>query len=159
MKLKLKPFKQTPGYCGPASLKIVLKYYGYDYSELKLARLMNSNRKKGWSEEAVANAARKIGMNAYYKNNSSIEELTRLNKEGIPVIVGWFAPESAFGHYSVVKDINKYFITLADPRRIKERKLPLWRFKLRWFDLNNTPPKSKRDLNVRPIVVVMQKKK
>ncbi|MFH1637788.1 MAG: cysteine peptidase family C39 domain-containing protein [Candidatus Woesearchaeota archaeon] len=37
--LKIKPFRQKSGFCGPASLKIVLKYYGIRKREKELAKL------------------------------------------------------------------------------------------------------------------------
>lgn len=40
--LKLKPFQETlnASMCGPASLKIVLNYYGVEATEKELARLV-----------------------------------------------------------------------------------------------------------------------
>ena len=42
--LKIKPFQETlnASMCGPASLKIVLKYYGIEVTEKELARLKRS---------------------------------------------------------------------------------------------------------------------
>jgi len=42
--IKLKPFRQTPGLCGPASLKMVMDYYGVSVSEKEIARVAGSTR-------------------------------------------------------------------------------------------------------------------
>ncbi|MBW2996858.1 C39 family peptidase [Candidatus Woesearchaeota archaeon] len=131
--LKLKPYKQSRGYCGPACLKMVLGYYGVVKSERTLAKMTKTSRTKGCEEKNIVAAAKKLGFKAYVKQKSSIAELRRLVRKGIPVIVDWFSPEEA-GHYSVVVGFEKDNIILADPHfgRIKKHKID-W-FSDRWFD-------------------------
>jgi hypothetical protein len=45
--------------------------------------------------------SKKLGLDAYIKENSSIEELKGLVDKDIPVIVAWHSPEEG-GHYSIV---------------------------------------------------------
>jgi len=132
--IKLKLFKQTKGYCGPASLKMVLSAYGMTKSEDYLAKLTKSSRKKGCSEENIVKAAKKLGFKGYVKENSSIKEVKSLLKKGIPVIVDWFSSEEA-GHYSVVVGFEKKNILLADPHFGKIKKHKIERFTERWFDV------------------------
>ena len=37
--LNVKPYREKPEYCGPASLKMVLGYYGIEKTEDELANL------------------------------------------------------------------------------------------------------------------------
>lgn len=132
--ITLTPFKQSPGYCGPACLKMILSFYGIKKSEDELAELTKTTRDKGCSEKEIVKAAEKFGLKGFIKQNSTIKELKELNKKGTPVIVDWFSPEEE-GHYSVVVDINDKKIKIADPRfgEIKEHDIK-W-FEERWYDL------------------------
>lgn len=132
--IKLKLFKQSKGYCGPASLKMVLSAYGINKSENYLAKLTKSTRTGGCDEENIVKVAKEFGFKGYVKQNSSMKELEKLVKQNIPVIVDWFSPEEA-GHYSVVVELDKKHIYLADPHfgEIKKHKID-W-FEERWFDL------------------------
>jgi len=50
--IKLKPFRETPGLCGPASLKMILDYYGVSVSEEDLAKVCGASKEKGTSIKA-----------------------------------------------------------------------------------------------------------
>ena len=76
--IKLKLFKQSKGYCGPASLKMVLSAYGINKSEDYLAKLTKATRKKGCSEKNVVKAAKKLGFKGSIKQKVSIKELKKL---------------------------------------------------------------------------------
>ncbi|MBW3015369.1 C39 family peptidase [Candidatus Woesearchaeota archaeon] len=149
--IKVKLFKQSRGYCGPASFKMVLSAYGITKSENYLARITKTSRRSGCAESNLVRAAIRLGFDAYVKQNSSIKELKSLVKKGIPVIVDWFSPEEA-GHYSVVVGFEGDKILLADPHfgKLKRHKIP-W-FEERWFDL------PFQGLIKKEIVVISKKK-
>lgn len=151
--IKVKPFKQSKGYCGPVSLKILLSHYGINKSESHLAKLTNTSRSKGCYASGLVKAGKKLGFKAYYKDNCSISDLKKLTKQNIPVIVDWFSPEEG-GHYSVVVGFEKNKIILVDPHFGKKRKIKIDKFLSRWFDFENDPPKGKSDLILRRIVVI-----
>ncbi len=132
----LKPFKQSKGYCGPASLKMVIFAYNINKSENYLAKLTNTSRKKGCKEENIIKAAKFLGFKGFVKEKSSIKEIRKLVSKDIPVIVNWFSPEEA-GHYSVVVGFDKQNIFLADPHFGKIVKHKIKWFEERWFDLIN----------------------
>ena len=132
--IKLKPFKQSKGFCGPACLKMVISAYGLNRSETYLAKLTKTSRTKGCIENNIIKAALKLGFKGYVKQKSSIKEIRRLIKKGIPVIVDWFSPEEA-GHYSVVVGFEKDTILLADPHFGKIRRHKIDWFEERWFDM------------------------
>src|SRR4030042_4874866 len=111
MRIKIKPFKQSKGYCGPASLKIALSAYKINKSENNLVKLTKTkrgrcNRKEGCTENEIVRAAKRLGLKAYIKQKSSITEIKKLTKKGIPVIVDWFSPETN-SHFSVVAGFEK----------------------------------------------------
>jgi ABC-type bacteriocin/lantibiotic exporter with double-glycine peptidase domain len=132
--IKIKSVKQFKGYCGPASFKMILDYYGVNYSQEKLAKLTKTTPNEGCAEEDIVRVAKKLGFKAYIKQNSSIKEIKKLISKGIPVIVDWFSPEQA-GHYSVIVGFNKNKILLADPHFGKIVKRDISWFEERWFDL------------------------
>ena len=147
--LNIRPFKQTKGYCGPASLKMVLGHYKIHKSENELAKLTKTSRTKGCKEENMVKLAKKFGLNAYFKENSSIKELKSLIKKKIPVIVDWFSSEEN-GHYSLIIGFNKNKIIIADPHFGKIKKHNIKWFEERWFDIVN-----KKRIN-KEIIVIKQ---
>jgi ABC-type bacteriocin/lantibiotic exporter with double-glycine peptidase domain len=140
-------FKQSRGYCGPASLKIILSFYGIRRSEKYLARLTKADRKYGSDEFNIINAARKLGFDGYIKQNSSIEEVKNLIDRGYSIIVDWFLPYVG-GHYSVVAGFKKDNIVIADPHYGKIKNYNIDWFNGRWFEID------KGKLILREIIVL-----
>ena len=132
--IKLKPYKQSKGFCGPASLKMVLEFYGIKKSEQELARKTGSTRNRGTSEARLARTARNFGLKVHVKENANIGDIRKYIAKNIPIIVDWFSPEEA-GHYSVVVGIDKKNIYIADPHFGKIRKYEIKWFEERWFDM------------------------
>jgi ABC-type bacteriocin/lantibiotic exporter with double-glycine peptidase domain len=154
--LSVKPFKQVPRRCGPASLKMVLEYYGIMKSEGELTKLTKCN-KSGTRTENIVLAAKRFGMDAYVKDNSSIKEISILLKKGIPVIIDWFSQDE--GHYSVVVGIDAKNIYLQDPELGKARKLDKKTFMRVWFDFEGEYLKSSKELIIRRIIVINKRNK
>lgn len=143
--LNVKPFQEklNCSYCGPASLKILLSYYGINKTEDELAGMMAGYSKElGASDQDIKNAAEKLGFKVKIKNNSSFKDIENWLKKDVPVIVDWFTkgrsdyPESDVcdGHYSVAMGIDDNFIYLQDPEIEKMRKLEREDFMTVWFD-------------------------
>lgn len=130
--INLKPFRQTAGLCGPASLKMILEYYGISASESAIARAAGASRKKGASQEGLIKAAKYFGLKAFAKEKSSFEDLRRFIEKGKPVIVDWFSGDE--GHYSVVVGIDKKDIFLMDPESAGIKRMSLEKFRRIWFD-------------------------
>jgi len=156
--IKLKPFRQSPGLCGPASLKMVLDYYGVSVSEAEIARVSGASSKKGTSKEGLIKAAKHFGFQVFSKTESTLEDLRYFVKRGIPVIVDWFSQDD--GHYSVVVDIDKKNIILMDPELrkilvfIKKRKFSTETFFRIWFDFPGRFIKNPGDLILRLMLVL-----
>ena len=110
--LQVKPFQETlrGGYCGPASLKMVLNYYGVQKSEKEIAERCGRDSKLGTNDLSIKNAARSYGFNVEIKNRASFTDIQQWLNEEVPVIVNWFTrgrkdygnSEVPDGHYSVV---------------------------------------------------------
>jgi len=156
--IKLKPFRQTPGLCGPASLKMVMDYYGVSVSEKEIARVSGATKEKGTSIKGLIKAARHFGFKTSLKKNSSLKDLEYFVKTKIPVIVDWFDEDD--GHYSIVVDIDKKNVVLMDPALrkilifIRRKVFPREIFLRVWFDFPGKLIKDKKDLVLRLMLVV-----
>ena len=151
--LNITPFRQTPGYCGPASLKMVLGFFGVKITEKKMVEISGCSKTRGIRAEGLVRAARKLGFHAKIKDFSDLKDIKEwVNNKKIPVIVDWFAFEG--GHYSVVSGIDKENIYLEDPSLGHRRALKLTTFKRLWFDFPNDYLKSKSELIIRRMIVI-----
>ena len=151
--LNIKPYRQKPEYCGPASLKMVLDFYGIGKTEDELAKMAGYVPTKGTKSEGLIKAAKELGFKAFQKDFSEIEDLKEyvINKR-IPVIVEWFSADD--GHYSVIVDIDKKNIYMQDPELGNLRTLDIEIFKRVWFDFNEGLLKSKDDIIIRRMIVI-----
>lgn len=164
--LKLEPFQETlhAGMCGPASLKIVLDYYGVHKSEQELA-LLTETTELGTNDTHIARAAESLGFEVVIKNGSSFSDIEEWLEKKVPVIVNWFTrgradyPDSevADGHYSVVAGLDAEYIYLQDPEIGKIRTLKREDFMHVWFDFSGEYIQSD-ELIIRQLIVVYRKK-
>ncbi|MCB2149656.1 MAG: DUF2817 domain-containing protein [Deltaproteobacteria bacterium] len=151
--LNIAPFRQKPGYCGPASLKIVLGYLGVKITEKKLALISGCSPSSGTGAEGLVGAARKLGFRARVKDLSDLEDIREwVSRKKIPVIVDWFAFEG--GHYSVVSGIDRENIYLEDPSLGHRRALKLSTFMRLWFDFPGNYLQSRDDLIIRRMIII-----
>lgn len=154
--IKLKPFRQTPGLCGPASLKMVFDYYGVSISEDEIAKVAGASKEKGTSKAGLIKAAKHFGFKVFSKELSSFNDLRYFLKRKIPVIVDWFSEDE--GHYSVVVDIDKKNIVLMDPSlKGGKRKFSTEKFLRVWFDFPGKYIKKPKNLILRLMLVVIPK--
>ncbi len=151
--LNITPFRQKPGYCGPASLKMVLDFFGVKLTEKKLVGLSGCSSTCGIRAEGLVQTARKLGFHAKIKDFSDLKDIDDwVNRRKVPVIVDWFAFEG--GHYSVVSGIDKENIYLEDPSLGHRRAMKLTTFKRLWFDFPNDYLRSKSELIIRRMIVI-----
>jgi len=153
--IKIKSFRQTRGYCGPASLKMVLGYYGANKSEAALAKLSGATRSRGIDAKGMLRAAGKLGFEGLIKDYASISDIKRYIKQNIPVIVDWFSQDD--GHYSVAVGLDERFIYLQDPEIGKVRKLGLETFRRVWFDFPGLSPYPRKNPIIRRIIVIKKR--
>ena len=154
--IKLRLVSQIPGFCGPASLRMILDYWGITVSQEKIAKLSSASKKSGTSLKGMIEAAKYFGFQVFLKDNGTIEDLRYFVGRGIPVIVNWFCKDD--GHYSVVIHLNKRNIVLADPdsapENIVERRMTIKKFFRVWFDFPGDFIKEKRNIIIRRMLVL-----
>ncbi len=142
--LDVKPFQETlnASMCGPASLKIVLDYYGLNKSEKELAKLCNVDSDLGVDDKSIKKVAQDLGFKVQIKNDSSFDDIEKWLKKDVPVMVDWFTrgrtdytdADVSDGHYSVVCGLDEENIYLQDPEIGGMRKLDREDFMTVWFD-------------------------
>lgn len=165
IKLNINPFQETLGQsmCGPASLKIVLEYYGIEKTEKELYILCKTNPDLGTDDIGLKEAAQSLGLKVTIKNKSSFDDIENYLKHGTPVIVDWFTrgrndyseSEVCDGHYSVVSGIDKEYIYLQDPEIGKERKIEKEDFLTVWFDFTGRYIQPE-ELIIRQLIAIEQ---
>ncbi len=162
--LPVQPFQETlhGGYCGPASLKIVMDFYGVYKSEEELAEICNRDPDQGIDDNSIKAAAEKLGFKVEVKNNSGFSDIEEWLKRGVPVIVNWFTrgrydyteDEVADGHYSVVMGLDKELIYLQDPEVGRMRKIDREDFYRVWFDFSSEHIKNWNDMVIRQLIAI-----
>lgn len=132
--LKVQKFEQSAGYCGPASLKILLSHFGKTYSEEQLAKLSYATHDAGTEHEGIIQAIKAINGFVFVKDNGIIEDLEYfIQEEELPVVIGWFDRDG--DHYSVVVNITDKNIIIIDPAvNEPERWIDRQIFPRIWFD-------------------------
>lgn len=156
--LKVLPFRQSVGYCGPASLKMVLGFYGVQKSELALARLCHTTRAAGTTAANIVAAAEQLGFTGTIIDHASIDDLySWVVVKKVPVIVAWFSTDD--GHYSVVVHIDKTHVYLQDPEIGKRRRIDRKTFERIWFDFRGDVMMAESDVILRRMIVIQKKAK
>lgn len=145
--------KQTKGFCGPFAVKAILDYYGVEKTIDEIAELIHATHDYGCDPADIVEGVKKIGLEAFYKKNSSIEEVKKYVDVGIPVIVEWFSPEDN-GHYTPVVGFENDEILLADSLLGGIRRLSNEQFTFRWFELDKYPPEKAENFSLREIIVI-----
>ncbi len=161
--LKIKPFQETlsAGMCGPASLKILLSYYGVEKDEKELAELCGTKKDLGTDDQGIKKAAESLGFKVKIKNNSSFRDIERWLDKSVPIIVNWFTrgrvdytdADVSDGHYSVVCGLDDENIYLQDPETGSMRKLDKEDFMTVWFDFTGKYIKP-NELIIRQIIAI-----
>lgn len=163
--LKIKPFQETlhAGMCGPASLKMVLDYYGVDRSEGELASLTSATIGLGTDAARIVQAAELLGFRAAVKDESTFADIEEWMEKKVPIIVDWFTrgrsdysdSEVADGHYSVVVGIDAEYIYLQDPEIGGMRTIARDDFMRVWFDFSGEYIQP-NELIIRQLIAVYQ---
>lgn len=162
--LPVKPFQETlhAGMCGPASLKMVLDYYGVDKTEEELAEFCGTDSDLGTSDEGIKRAAESLGFKVEIHNNNTFDGIQRWLDKKVPVIVSWFTrgridyddSEVPDGHLSVVVGLDDENIYLQDPEIGSLRKIARDDFMKVWFDFTGEYITAWDEMILRQIIAV-----
>lgn len=145
--------RETPGYCGPSSLRAVLLYYGQDVSEKNLATMMALDV-DGVTSSAIVSTAQKLRYEAFLHNNSTFEDVQKWLDAKVPLIVDWFSDDD--GHYSVLIGLDEHYVHLMDPQEDAECiAIPREKFENLWFDFDETS--QHKGLYQKQLIVVYPK--
>ncbi len=162
--LPVKSFQETlgGGYCGPASLKIVLDYWNINQSEEEIAVACNRDSELGTDDMSLKKVAESYGLQVEIENNASFESIQRWLDRRVPVIVNWFTrgrvdydeEEVPDGHYSVVVGLDDNYIYLQDPEIGGLRRLDRDDFMRVWFDFKSAHITSWDDMIIRQLIAI-----
>lgn len=163
------PWKQSDSArCGPASIKMILSYYGIDALEDEIAARCNQTYELGCTDNDMKIALESYGLAVKIQNNSTLQDLEYWIQHHIPIIVDWFTPgispdpsDMPNGHSSVVVDIDSEAVYLLDPEDAKIRQIPRNEFLRVWFDWRSKPYLSEDsldDLVIRQIIIAYPSK-
>lgn len=148
--------RQATSYtCGVASLLSVLLYYGEEFTERELAKILKADPVKGTGYQAILKFANRRFADPAKRNfqmrkrtGMSIDDVREQIDRGRPVIVliqAWsekskvdWKREWKEGHYVVVVGYDEYNIYLMDPAVMGHYAfLPIGEFLDRWHDIDD----------------------
>ncbi|MBI2577885.1 MAG: C39 family peptidase [Candidatus Wildermuthbacteria bacterium] len=131
-------YKQMTDYsCGPASLQMVLEYFGKHVAQKTLGKIMDTSSKDGTNHKALIRAATKNGLYCYVNNESTLHEIKHFLCRDVPVLVHFIDPSGDDGHYAVAAGYKNGELILNDPWNGKGFRLSEMDFMARWHDPKN----------------------
>jgi ABC-type bacteriocin/lantibiotic exporter with double-glycine peptidase domain len=147
--------------CGPASLRIVLAYFGRLVPEHAIARACRSSDRTGTTGTNLVRGAHRLGFAAVIIDGANLRTIRTWLARGVPVIVDWMSAIARrparemmpCGHYSVVCGLDRDHIFLQDPAIGRRRQLVRRDFLNLWFDFVGVRPR-RQDLILRRLIVV-----
>lgn len=141
-----KHYFQTFNNCGPATLAMVVNYYGIDRTQIELGNelrpyqnAVGDNDDKSVTLRELAVKGEELGLLAYHRPVGSIELLQQLTAQGIPVLTRtWTKVDEDIGHYRVVTgyDDTKKVIIQDDSLQGKDIAIPYSDFLTIWEKFN-----------------------
>ncbi len=139
MKLDVPYRSQVNGYmCGPATLQMVLAFFGEIASQRKLRKLMQASpaelKSRGTANHKMVKAMQRAGFYVYVNEDSTIDELKYFLSLKYPVIVNFIEPSEDEGHFAVVTGYSLLLkqVVMNDPWNGRDFKISESQFKRRW---------------------------
>ena len=124
MRIPVRPKKQNgEGFCGVESLRIAFSYWKDRLPEEDLVgncpilKSIKDIKEKGVDEEKMADIAFYYKLSVDCKKHGTWIDLLYWHLDGFPIIVEWVSSRSLPPglHYSVVSEIDRMVVELADP--------------------------------------------
>jgi len=153
--IHLKLYRQKPGFCGPSSMKMVLELYGVKKSENELGRMTHCSPIVGTPGAKIVAAAKKLGFQAFLKDEATLADVRKWVEKGIPVILNWFSEYE--GHYSVAVRVTAKSVFLMDPECTRMRRMSAERLDGVWFDFTPEGKRTRKSLVLRRMIVIQPK--
>lgn len=125
-KIKSYYVEQKPSFCGPASVSMILKIFGYNKSQSKIGELSNTQVGAGTRPETLIKVTQDITQNKVKGAWIGINHITDLKdevrlwlNEGALIIVDYkkniLFPNSKSAHYSVCVAVESDELVILDP--------------------------------------------
>ncbi len=147
----LNPFRQTPGLCGAASLKIILETFGISKTETELATMSGATPEMGVPATGIVAACSSLGFKATIIDHAELSDIEQNLQNKKPLMVQWWLHDD--GHWSPVTRIDSENIYLQDPNLGSVRALTRETFYRNWFDFHRSVMKTENLLLRRMIVI------
>jgi len=154
--IKLPIHEQEDGWCGPASMQMVLAYYGLKKPQAELAELMRATSDDGCDPPDFVRTAEQLGFAAEFKTGYTLQGLEELVKENVPPIVGWHSPTGG-DHYSVVTAFEGDLMFYADPQFGATRAISKYFFEKVWIGCYDLEPKSEKDYFEKGVIIIRKR--
>jgi ABC-type bacteriocin/lantibiotic exporter with double-glycine peptidase domain len=153
--MKITPFKQRDeSDCGPSNIYMAAHYFGLPYSFEHIAKISNYKKKNGLTNDDLLTTLKKLDFLAHAKANATWAYLARFHTPDTVVIVSWMK-FGYMGHFSVVEQVGKDFIELADPEDGKIVKMEKIIFMRLWMDYDHKwYPIKNTDIQLRWMCVI-----
>lgn len=137
---------QTFNNCGPATLSMILSWYGITVSQDELANKMRpyQNQEGDNDDKTIftyefVDWAETYGVKAVGRVNGDIKLLKTFTANGIPVVVKtWLNPGEDIGHFRIVRgfDEENQVIIQDDSYQGPNKKIPYYDFLSMWQPFN-----------------------
>lgn len=122
---------QSFNNCGPASLSMMLSYFGVEKSQEELGEELRPyqnaqgiNDDKSVTMEEITNKAAEFNLVAYHRPNGDIELLKEFIANDIPVLTRtWLTENEDIGHYRIVKGYDAKTETLIQDDSYQDKNL------------------------------------
>ena len=136
--MKLPYFKQeTDYYCGPASLQMILDYFGKHISQKTLARRLKTNVEDGTDHFDLIRVATENNLYCYVNQNSFLQEIFHFLSRDLPVVIDFMEPDGNEAHYAVVIGHDHETLIVNDPWNGEKFRLRREWFEKHWYDYEN----------------------
>lgn len=137
---------QTFNNCGPATLSMMLSWYGIDVSQSELGNKMRPYQNQSGDNDdktiftyEFVDWAKEYNLLAVGRVNGDIELLKKFTANGIPVVVKtWLNPGEDIGHFRIVRgfDEKKQVIIQDDSYQGPNREINYFDFLSMWQPFN-----------------------
>jgi predicted double-glycine peptidase len=141
--------RQSTEYtCGPSALQAVLRYWGRDVAEDKIAELCKTTAEVGTHPEDLVRGAQALGFKATAKANLTLDEVAKFTAMGHPMIAlaqVWLSQSKSkesvedewdSGHYIVVLGVDKDNVYFQDPYVLMSKAfMPRKLFEAHWHQV------------------------
>ncbi len=102
-------------WCGPASLAMVLNYWGVSVTQEEIAPFIINPYDNLTHSDDIVEYAENLGFIAFY-GSITIEELKeKISNEHPVIVLQWFSPDYRVGHFRVVIGYDEQKIITHDP--------------------------------------------